>query len=74
MDKKLINIFCDVLKNNIIESDINSDHHLWDSLAHLNIILSIEEEFNIDIPPGDFSKLHSDYKTVLNYIENRLKK
>ena len=70
--EKLLSIFCDILQHTLLASEINHDHHLWDSLAHLNIILAIEEEFNIEIPTSDFGKLHNDYDTVLKYIEEKI--
>ena len=31
----------------------------WDSLAHINIITAIEEEYNIEITPEQIAKLES---------------
>jgi acyl carrier protein len=70
MKETLLSIFSDVLGGTISEQEINRDNSAWDSLGHLNIILAIEEEFNLDIPPEDFQTLHSDLPTIIQYLES----
>ena len=31
----------------------------WDSIQHLNIVLSLEQEFGVSVPPEDIDKLRS---------------
>ena len=31
----------------------------WDSVQHLNIVLSLEQEFGVSVPPEDIDKLRS---------------
>lgn len=70
MEKKISEILMDILE---VKSDnISSDLSEWDSLAHLNVILALEEEFKVKIPPEDFSLLHSDISSIKNYIEKKL--
>ena len=69
MRERLFSIFSDVLGGTLTEQEITSDNPAWDSLGHLNIILAIEEEFNLDIPPDDFQILHSDISTIVKYLE-----
>jgi len=69
MKSQLLEIFQDVLDLDADVEQIKSDNDVWDSMAHLNLILAIEEEFEIDIPPEDFPKLHSDIPTILEYLE-----
>ena len=71
MEQKLIEIIQDVLDLGIDIEQINSDHSSWDSLAHLNLIITLEEEFDINIPPEDFSKLHSDIPTIIKYLQKQ---
>jgi len=71
MEQKLIEIFQDILDLDTDIEQINSDHSAWDSMAHLNLILTLEEEFDINIPPKDFPQLHSDLPTILKYLEKQ---
>ena len=69
---RLINIFADLFNleiNTSIEKINTNDIEDWDSLNHLNVIIAIENEFDINIPPEDFPKLHNECKIILKYIE-----
>ena len=43
------------------------DVEKWDSLGHLNLILSIEEKFNVKVPLEEIGNL-KNLKLILNYI------
>ena len=43
------------------------DVEKWDSLGHLNLILSIEEKFNVKVPLEEVGNL-KNLKLILNYI------
>lgn len=43
----------------------------WDSLAHLNLILALEEEFGIEIPDEDAAEL-SSYPLIRLVVGERL--
>jgi len=73
MKSKLLEIFQDVFNQETDIEKINSNHSNWDSLAHLNLILSLEEEFRISIPPEDFQLLHSDMQTIIQYLQTHPK-
>ncbi len=74
MSDKLNQIIIDVLNISDDIENITSDHENWDSFAHLNLILAMDEEFDIEIPVKDFPKLYADYDTLLNYVESKIKK
>ena len=44
----------------------------WDSLRHMNLVLAIEEEFNITIPDEDAGNITS-YKLIKLVLEELLK-
>tara|TARA_S200000501_G_scaffold376862_1_gene433152 strand:+ start:4469 stop:4708 length:240 start_codon:yes stop_codon:yes gene_type:complete len=73
-NKILIEIFTDMFdigKNTEI-SEINVDKiKSWDSLNHLNLIISIENKFGIDIPPDDFPRLYSNFGLIKDYIDSK---
>jgi acyl carrier protein len=48
-----------------IEMDTSSDNvEAWDSLRHMNLVLAIEEEFNVSIPDEDAANITS-YALIL---------
>ena len=74
-NKKLKEIFIDLFHIN--ESTELSEINIgkiesWDSLNHLSLIISIESRFGVDIPPDDFPSLHSDFKSIRDYIDEKL--
>lgn len=69
--ERLVQTFEDILGERVKPDHLDSALAAWDSLAHLNLILALEEEFEVDIPPEDFPKLHSDLQTIQEYLEAR---
>ena len=65
---KIISVIAEVLQTNISNINEKSDYNNtngWDSLATTNIIVALEEEFDIDIELDDAEKFIS--------VENILK-
>ncbi len=74
METKLAEVFEDILGSERQATEISTENTAsWDSLNHLNLILAIEEEFEITIPPEDFPALYADFATVLAYIKDKVK-
>jgi acyl carrier protein len=42
----------------------------WDSMAHVGLILAIQKEFAMSIPPADAIELTS-VKSIIQYLTNR---
>ena len=79
MDKTIIinkvkNIITKIVGANINENTSPEEINSWDSLNHLNIILSIEEEFDLSIPPEDFPKFYKSPSEIADYLVNYLNK
>ena len=75
-DKKLFKIFqfSLKLKKNVNFKNIRRiSQKKWDSLAHVNIIIAIENEFNIKISASDAESINS-FKGALLLIEDKRKK
>ena len=75
MNSRLKKIFIDIfnLSETIDVSDININNIVtWDSLNHLNLIMTIENEFEIQIPPDDFPELYEDFEKIILYVQNYL--
>lgn len=73
MKERLNQVISDILNVRKDFESLSSEQIGWDSLAHLNFILALEEEFTIEIAPEEFSKLYSDYYTILNFIQKKIK-
>jgi acyl carrier protein len=74
--ERLQEIFRDVFDNEnliITEKMTSNDIKDWDSLAHINLILAIREEFDIEFTLEEVS----EYKNVgdmINLIQKRITK
>ena len=42
----------------------------WDSMAHVGLILALQKEFAVSIPPADAIELTS-VKNIIQYLTNR---
>ncbi len=73
MEIRLQGVIEDILGTETLAEnlDVNTSS-AWDSLAHLNLILALEEEFDIEIEPEDFPKLHNSYQGILEFLKQRL--
>jgi acyl carrier protein len=58
----------DVLNEESSSDTISS----WDSLNHLNLILALEEEFNVEIPDEEVGNL-MNYRLIMLVIEEIIK-
>lgn len=70
MDKKakLLDILTTILGQEIDENASSETEETWDSLSHIEIIVTVEEEFGIKIPREKISKATS-FKKLLAIIE-----
>lgn len=68
---KIISVIAEVLQTNISNINEKSDYNNtngWDSLAATNIIVALEEEFDIDIEIDDAEKFIS-VENILKILE-----
>lgn len=62
MEDKLRQIFAQVLMDqpeNIAESTSQDTHSNWDSLNHLNLVMSLEAEFGVKLEPEEVMSIRS---------------
>ncbi|MBA0195219.1 hypothetical protein AB6D30_07735 [Pectobacterium brasiliense] len=59
----------DVLECNIYDELSKDNCENWDSINHVNIILSLQSEYNIKIEHHYIDKLLS-YKSIREYLKN----
>ena len=57
--KEVISAVFEIDINSITPSTSPEDVDNWDSMGHLNLVLALEEEFNISIPDEDVGNLLS---------------
>ncbi|MBK7639022.1 MAG: acyl carrier protein [Bacteroidetes bacterium] len=70
--KKLMSTVFDVPLESITEDASTDNIENWDSLRHLNLILALEEEFNITIPDEEVGNM-VNYKLIEIVINDLLK-
>ena len=63
-----LNIDSSKLNKNITPADIET----WDSLTHLNLIATIESEFNIDFEPEEILDVYSSFDVLHSKIESKI--
>ena len=62
----------DVPESEIQPDSSSADIETWDSMNQILLIATIEEEFGVRFPVGEFQKL-KNVKLLLDEIEGRLK-
>ena len=73
IEKKLKKIFIDILKvnsKNILNASQDNTKN-WDSVNHMNLILEIENIFNISLSATDVVKLNNFY-SIIKVINRKL--
>ena len=70
--KNVMSAVFEVPFNEITEDSSSDNIESWDSLKHLNLILALEEEFDINIPDEEVGNL-INYK-LIELIVNECKK
>ena len=75
MEKKLKDIFSEVFKIKISEiNDKSSPDNVeqWDSLKHTNLIIALEEAFNISFTPDEMIEM-LNFKLIKIILTQKLK-
>ena len=56
---EIVSLILDVPAERIPTTETAEDVAAWDSLAHLNIVASLEQEFGVSISPEESRKMRS---------------
>lgn len=66
MEKQIVQILSQLFEKEIkIGDDFSADkEELWDSMKHIEIIMTLEEEFDISFDPKDIPQLKSLSKII----------
>ncbi len=65
---KVMSLVFEVPLETLNENSSSDTIGSWDSLKHLNLILALEEEFNVEIPDEEVGNL-MNYKLIKLVIE-----
>lgn len=71
-EQRIFKIVSTVLKCEMDDIDMTTGllrHQCWDSLVHISIIVSIEREFQINIPENEVESL-INIKKLCDYVNN----
>lgn len=73
MDEKIIEIMKSVFNTDAIDNT-TAQHNCdkWDSLHHLNLIVDLEDAFDMEFEPEEIAEMKS-FEAVRNVIVNKLK-
>ena len=64
----------EVLEDETIDTSCSQDScDSWDSLRHLNLMLELEEEFNIEFEPEEIAEMKS-FDKIYEIIERKIQK
>ena len=73
MDKKIQEILSNIFEidpSKITESFSRDQSDKWDSLNHIKLIISLEEEFNIAIEEDEMTSIKS-YKDIWSILQKK---
>ena len=71
MEERVISIFQKIFKTDIDKNFDKRSTDKWDSLTHLDLIVSLEEEFKITFTPNEIGSMFS-FVDVVNTLKNKL--
>ena len=76
MENRIKRIMSDVLSidiNEINETSSPETIEKWDSLKHMNLVVALEEEFNLEFKDDEIAEIIS-YSLILYIIKDKLNK
>jgi acyl carrier protein len=71
--KELFGVVLKVSVREITDETRPADLERWDSLQHLILVSSFEEEFNLDIEPDEAVEMYKDFGTFKNIVISKMK-
>ena len=71
MENKIKKIMEDIFKVTISDSFSKASTDKWDSFTHLDLMVKLENEFNISFTPDEIGKIES-YKDIVEIINEKI--
>lgn len=71
MEEKVLDILRDIFElENVDKSCSQATCEKWDSMGQLNLVVELEDVFNISLEPEDISRLKS-YEDIINILTSK---
>ena len=67
--RQTVAVTLDVPLESITQETSQENFALWDSVAHVNLILALEQEFDIQLEVEEFNQLNS-IAAIIAYLES----
>ena len=72
MEDKILDIMKEVLETSSLDSTCSqSNCPNWDSLHHLNLVMALEEAFDIEFEPEEIAQM-KDFNNVKEFVQKKL--
>lgn len=72
MEEKILNVLKEVLEVNDIDITVSQENcEAWDSLRQLNVVLELEDAFNVSFEPEEIAEM-KDIPSIKRFIEAKL--
>lgn len=74
MEQRIKQIMSDILDVEFYEINANTSvdsTSSWDSLAHINLMSAIEQEFEIELTVAEIESMHS-YRSIIQHLNERI--
>jgi len=76
VEEKLKNVMSKILNvdlTNLSQDEITPNNiKEWDSLVHLKIMISLEQEFGIEIEPNEIYEMQKGFRDMINIVEKKM--
>ena len=66
--RQTVAVTLDVPMDSITQETSQENFALWDSVAHVNLVLALEQEFDIQLEVEEFNQLNS-VAAIVAYLE-----
>jgi acyl carrier protein len=71
MEEKVLNVLKSVFEIDTIDNTCSQDNcEAWDSMNHLNLILELQDAFNVDFEPEEISKMKC-FKDIISVLKGK---
>lgn len=72
MEEKILSVLCSSLGLDKADTTISQTNcENWNSLRHLNLIVDLETEFDVEFEPEEIAAM-KDYKSIRKMLESKL--
>lgn len=70
-NEEIMDVMRAVLKTDVDENTSQSNCEKWDSMNHLNLVIELEDTFEVELEPNEISLMKS-FSDIKNIIANKL--